>query len=73
MLTDEQIRSKREGSHTKRVCVEILAERLRQISDEGWSLEHDDKHSNGEMAQAAACYADYSALGEDMIIECDED
>ena len=36
---------------------DVLAERQRQISAEGWSPEHDDTHINGEMAQAAACYA----------------
>lgn len=36
---------------------EIAAERARQIADEGWTLEHDDKHASGELAGAAACYA----------------
>ena len=36
----------------------IAAERQRQIEKEGWSDEHDDKHTQGEMAIAAACYAD---------------
>jgi hypothetical protein len=36
---------------------EIAAERQRQIEVEGWSLEHDDQHVNGEIADAAACYA----------------
>jgi hypothetical protein len=40
-----------------RVSEEILAERHRQITDEGWFPEHDDQHADGEMAQAAACYA----------------
>lgn len=35
----------------------IAAERLRQIRVEGWTLEHDDKHHSGELADAAACYA----------------
>lgn len=35
----------------------IKAERERQISIEGWTLEHDDNHVLGEMAVAAACYA----------------
>ena len=33
-----------------------LAERFRQIDAEGWSFDHDDQHSDGELAQAAACY-----------------
>lgn len=39
------------------VINDIVSERLRQISDEGWSIKHDDKHRNGELAAAAACYA----------------
>lgn len=35
----------------------ITAERNRQIEKEGWTPEHDDTHSNGEMAWAAAAYA----------------
>lgn len=35
----------------------IAAERARQIEKEGWSPEHDDNHSRGELARAAACYA----------------
>lgn len=36
---------------------DLLAERARQVQEEGWTPEHDDEHSNGEMAEAAACYA----------------
>lgn len=36
---------------------EIAAERERQKLLEGWSPDHDDQHSCGELAQAAACYA----------------
>lgn len=35
----------------------IAQERARQISEEGWSPEHDDAHTDGELALAAACYA----------------
>lgn len=35
----------------------IAAERARQISQEGWTPEHDDEHDNGQLARAAACYA----------------
>lgn len=35
----------------------ITAERERQISQEGWTPEHDDGHDLGEMSDAAACYA----------------
>jgi hypothetical protein len=36
---------------------EIAAERKRQIEAEGWTPEHDDAHTYGEMSLAAACYA----------------
>lgn len=37
---------------------DVLAERQRQISAEGWTTAHDDEHSSGEMAMAASCYAE---------------
>lgn len=40
-----------------RVIGDVQRERLRQISVEGWSLEHDDEHRGGELACAAAVYA----------------
>lgn len=39
----------------------IAVERRRQIEEEGWTPEHDDQQANGEMALAAACYAEFSA------------
>jgi hypothetical protein len=36
---------------------DIRAERQRQVDDEGWTAAHDDTHTAGEMAQAAAAYA----------------
>lgn len=35
----------------------IAQERRRQMSEEGWTPEHDDAHDEGELARAAACYA----------------
>lgn len=35
---------------------DVIAERERQISAEGWTPEHDDQHMHFEMAVAAACY-----------------
>ncbi|HBO9226790.1 TPA: hypothetical protein L5D69_002326 [Pseudomonas aeruginosa] len=37
--------------------LDVQAERLRQVEAEGWMPEHDDAHSHGQMARAAACYA----------------
>jgi hypothetical protein len=53
----------------KQILYDIGVERLRQvrarvsgpggerISGEGWTVEHDDEHTEGELAMAAACYA----------------
>jgi hypothetical protein len=52
--------SKSEGGFTA-TCgsgvARIAAERRRQIEVEGWTADHDDDHTEGEMAAAAACYA----------------
>lgn len=39
------------------VIDEIAAERQRQITEEGWTPDHDDMHDDGDMAAAASCYA----------------
>lgn len=36
---------------------DVLAERERQVTSEGWTAKHDDKHADGSLALAAACYA----------------
>ncbi|MFP3428780.1 hypothetical protein SB781_03420 [Paraburkholderia sp. SIMBA_061] len=36
---------------------DVIIERQRQMSVEGWTPEHDDEHEIGELARAAACYA----------------
>jgi hypothetical protein len=40
---------------------DIAAERQRQIAIEGWAVEHDDGHTDGALAQAAAAYAIHSS------------
>lgn len=35
----------------------IAAERLRQLTQEGWTPAHDDQHTRAELSGAAACYA----------------
>jgi hypothetical protein len=37
--------------------LDVLLERERQITEEGWTPEHDDRHSAGELAWAGSCYA----------------
>lgn len=39
------------------VIDEIAAERRRQIEEEGWTPAHDDTHTDGSLALAAAYYA----------------
>lgn len=39
-----------------------IAERFRQIEQEGWSLEHDDMYPRGDLALAGACYAEAAGL-----------
>lgn len=42
---------------TKTGSQAIADERQRQLTQEGWTSEHDDKHADGELEKAAACYA----------------
>jgi hypothetical protein len=46
----------------ERVVLEVALERERQIEKEGWTPEHDDHHSDDELANAAACYASTKRL-----------
>lgn len=45
------------GKEVPQAWLDVQAERRRQVDAEGWTPEHDDAHSHGEMARAAACYA----------------
>lgn len=44
-------------SDQSKALIDVMNERIRQQDDEGWTPEHDNRHTNGEMAGAAACYA----------------
>lgn len=46
-----------------RAITDVIDERQRQIRVEGWTPEHDDGHSKGELAQAAYCYVDGYVYG----------
>lgn len=53
---------------------DLLAERRRQIEQEGWSPEHDDGHALGELGLAAALYAlpyDATVGGEKLLKQDD--
>ncbi|MEX1925917.1 hypothetical protein ACPTIG_01390 [Pseudomonas aeruginosa] len=45
------------GKEVPQAWIDVQEERRRQITAEGWTPEHDDEHSHGQMARAAACYA----------------
>jgi len=39
-------------------AIELIAtERQRQVTEEGWSVSNDDRHTSGQLAKAAVCYA----------------
>lgn len=40
-----------------KALLDVFNERQRQINAEGWTPEHDDIHTVGELARAASCYA----------------
>ena len=44
------------GGHPK-AWTDVLAERQRQVLEEGWGDLHDDAHRSGQLANAAAVYA----------------
>jgi len=43
-----------------RGMVEIRSERARQVSVEGWSRDHDDKHPRGQLLDAAKAYLEHA-------------
>jgi hypothetical protein len=47
---------------TTKAIEDVIAERDRQKTVEGWSEAHDNEHALGEMALAGACYALQFAL-----------
>lgn len=49
---------------TAPAAYDLAVERLRQIETEGWTPEHDDQHTGGELAQAAGCYAMFAAASD---------
>lgn len=46
-----------EGRAFNPAILDVVAERQRQQSVEGWTPEHDNAYQNSELADAAACYA----------------
>lgn len=54
----------RRGLEAEGAVAEIAAERRRQIEAESWSPDHDDRHTRGELARAASCYAVVGGMGD---------
>ncbi|MEB2504596.1 hypothetical protein SB394_11805 [Burkholderia sp. BCCIQ04A] len=44
-------------AHDTQAVRDVIAERRRQVEQEGWTPEHDDEHDEGQMAAAAGYYA----------------
>ncbi|WP_321946608.1 hypothetical protein [Paraburkholderia sp. J10-1] len=44
-------------NHDTQAAHDVLAERRRQVTEEGWTPQHDDQHADGDLAAASACYA----------------
>jgi hypothetical protein len=45
-----------DGGRMSKAAADVLAERRRQVTAEGWTPEHDDKYQHSEMLWAACCY-----------------
>jgi len=45
----------------------IVAERVRQICEEGWTPEHDAGHMPDDLARAATCYAMPSRMRQEIL------
>jgi hypothetical protein len=56
-LSPIPLRSYMVGTALTTATVDVLTERRRQISVEGWTPEHDDEHVSDELAALAAFYA----------------
>lgn len=57
LLAARELLAAAPGNSVPQAWLDVQAERRRQVEAEGWTPEHDDAHSPGEMARAAACYA----------------
>lgn len=63
-LADREVYQAKLLAHRRSLIVEEIAtERQRQIEVEGWTLDHDRAHEDGNLAAAAGCYA-LNAAGE---------
>ncbi|WP_064375008.1 hypothetical protein [Klebsiella michiganensis] len=63
-----ELQERRNADSVTAAAYDVLAERQRQISSEGWSAEHDDEHAPGQLSDAGGCYA-LSAFEDDKMRE----
>lgn len=54
---NDALSSTEEPSTLNHAALDVLAERRRQVTTEGWTPEQDDEYQNFYMAEAAHCYA----------------
>jgi hypothetical protein len=55
--TAELEEARKDAANKSQAVRDVVAERERQQSAEGWTSEHDDEHDGGELASASASYA----------------
>lgn len=56
-----ELQERRKADSVTAAGTDVLAERQRQITAEGWTPERDDRYKNTELAFAASCYAFHAA------------
>lgn len=56
MMTDRYERIRAALAAMSDAARDVIAERARQMSVEGWTPEHDDEHTDESLAIAAVCY-----------------
>jgi len=60
-LMDAAVYVEAAKAQATQAATDVLAERHRQATAEGWTPGHDDRHAFGELAEAAAAYASEAA------------
>ncbi|WP_342345782.1 hypothetical protein [Shewanella dokdonensis] len=55
--------------NSSKAVLDVIAERQRQLSVEGWTPDHDDKYNDSELATAALCYLKASFTDEKFTIK----
>ncbi|HBT1933605.1 ead/Ea22-like family protein [Klebsiella spallanzanii] len=56
-MTEEGLKKLAESRTVTAAAADVFSERQRQVTAEGWTPEHDDEYTDGELPRAASCYA----------------